>query len=86
MTMAFKEGGSHDFYNDRPAPKPIFHNEFETPREPARIKPVVKVNDRGTYLGRTYVILALEPGDKALLAYADNTGVIHTLSVPQAAL
>jgi hypothetical protein len=68
------------------APKPIFVNEFNPPREPARIKPVLNVGARGVYLGRNYYVIGKEPGDKALISYVDELGVIHTLSIPEAVL
>ena len=77
---------AHDFKSDRPGPAPIFTNEFDKPREPPVIKPVIKIGQRLEFLGHTCIVMGIEGQASALLAYADDAGIIHTLAVPQAVL
>ena len=62
--------------------EPIFVNEFGTPREPPRIKPVIKRAFTGTYLGRAYIVVYVDKDDDAIIHYVDDRGCIRQLAVP----
>ena len=68
-----------DYLRDKPLAK-------AAPSEEPRIKRPLQRGDLVTFLGRTCRLLGHEALGRVTLAYADNTGVIHMLTLPEAAL